>query len=150
MHLRKKIMKTRLYYLVLLVAISGLVACAQENKKVPEEVQISFEKKYPEENDPDWHQDDNGNFEANFKIDGKHYRADFSPDGYWIETERSIKEKDLSKAILKKLKKDFQELEITEIEEVDHYIKGRFYDIEFKRKGKNKDVEMKEKGTIIN
>ena len=124
--------------------------CAMAQKETPQAVQDAFEKKYPGENDPDWHKDSNGNFESHFKQDGESYRADFNPDGQWIETERSIKKDDLPKAVKNTIDKNYKELEITEIEEVYHHKKGKFYDVEFKQKGKNKDVEVDEKGRIIN
>ena len=126
------------------------IGCATAQKDTPQAVQDAFEKKYPGENDPDWHKDSNGNFESSFKQDGKSLRADFSPDGHWIETERSIKKDDLPKAVENTIDKNFEEWEIAEIEEVHHYKKGKFYDIEFKQKGKNKDVEVDEKGKILN
>ena len=126
------------------------IGCAFAQKDAPREVQIAFEKKYPGENDPDWHKDSNGNFESHFKKDGKSYRADFSPDGNWIETERSIKKDDLPKAVKNTIESSYKDWEITEIEEVEHFSKGKFYDVEFKQKGKNKDVEVNENGTIIN
>lgn len=118
--------------------------------KVPNAVKTAFENKYPEEKSPDWQIDDHGNFEATFKKDGEKYRADFSPEGPWIETERSIKKKDLPKAIKEKLKADFDDEDIAEIEEVQHSSKGLFYDVEFKDKGKNIDVEFNAQGQIIN
>lgn len=119
------------------------------NSQAPEAVKKSFQEKYPGENDPDWHTDAHGNFESHFKIDGVKYRADFNADGSWIETETSIDKDDLPKAIKEKIKNNFDG-DITEIEKVDHHLKGIFYDVEFKQKGKNKDIEFKSNGTIIN
>ena len=136
--------------LVLLTLSLTLIGCQQPiNSQVPEAVKNTFKAKYPGENDPDWHKDAHGNFESHFKIDGVKYRADFNPSGAWIETETSIRKKDLPKAIKDKIEKDFDD-DITEIEKVDHHTKGTFYDVEFKQKGKNKDVEFKADGTIIN
>jgi len=118
--------------------------------QAPKVVKNTFKKMYPGENDPDWHEDDHGNFEANFKQDGIKYRADYAPNGSWIETETSIKKEDLPKAIREIIKSDFEDEEITEIEKVEHHSKGTFYDVEFKRKGKNKDVEFTASGEIIN
>ena len=105
---------------------------------------------YPGEDDPDWHKDSNGNYESNFKIDGIKYRADYAPNGNWIETETSIDVKDLPKAIRDRIKSDYDSEEITEVEKVEHHSKGLFYDVEFKQKGKNLDVEFKANGDIIN
>ena len=119
------------------------------NSQAPTAVKKAFQKKYPGENDPDWHKDAHGNFESHFKIDCVKYRADFNPNGMWIETETSIKKKDLQKAIQKRIKIEFNG-KIAEIEKVDHHSKGIFYDVEFKQKGKNKDIEFKANRDIIN
>ncbi|MBE14843.1 MAG: PepSY-like domain-containing protein [Dokdonia sp.] len=116
----------------------------------PEAVKKTFQKKYPGENDPDWHTDSHGNYESHFKIDGIKYRADFHPNGAWIETETSIDKKDLPKAIQNVIKERYGDRKISEVEKVQSAAKGLFYDVEFKQKGKNMDVEFKEDGTIIN
>ncbi len=140
-------------YTIVLVAIliSSMASCqSKSSKKTPDEVKETFKRMYPGENDPDWHLDKNNNYESHFKIKGKHYRADYKASGQWIETESSIKKSDLPKKIRKKIKSDFDTYKIVEIEEVDHYAKGRFYDVEFKIDGKKKDIEFDKDGNIIN
>ncbi|SEP89863.1 Putative beta-lactamase-inhibitor-like, PepSY-like [Hyunsoonleella jejuensis] len=135
---------------ILIFCFILVVSCNNSvNSQAPKAVKATFKAKYPDENDPDWHKDSHGNYESHFKIDGIKYRADFKPDGSWIETETSIDKKDLPKAIRDIIKKDFDG-EISEIEKVDHHSKGVFYDVEFKQKGENKDIEFKADGTIIN
>ncbi|NNE31207.1 MAG: PepSY-like domain-containing protein [Winogradskyella sp.] len=119
------------------------------NAQAPEAVKKTFQAKYPGENDPDWHTDSHGYYEANFKIDGIKYRADFNADGTWVETECSIDEDELPEAIKKVIEEKYDDEEITEIERVESAKKGLFYDVEFKRKGKNKDVEFRTDGSII-
>ena len=145
-------------YLMILSFLSiGIVSCQEKKKEdkttkssVPEAVQISFQNKYPGENDPDWKQDDHGYWESHFKIDGEKYRADFNADGSWVETENDIKKENLSDAIKNVIEAEYSDYEITEVEHVMHATKGEFYDVEFKQKGKNMDVEFREDGTIIN
>lgn len=141
-------MKTKLLSIVLLALVT--LGCKDSaSAQAPEAVKATFQKMYPGENDPDWHKDSNGNYESNFKIDGIKYRADYAPDGHWIETETSIDVKDLPQAIRDVIKSEFDSEEITEVEKVEHHSKGTFYDVEFKQKGKNKDVEFRANGTII-
>lgn len=143
-------------YMVLLSFLCvGIVSC-QENKKkdvdkttVPEAVQMTFQKKYLGETDPDWKQDEHGYWESHFKIDGEKYRADFNPDGSWVETENSIKDSELPEAVKKVIGEKYADHEITEVERVDSAEKGIFYDVEFKKKGKNMDVEFREDGSIV-
>lgn len=144
-----KNLKTRnplIYCFVWLFLSCGQVVTSQET---PAAVQANFEKMYPGENDPDWHVDSHGFYEAHFKQKGIHYRADYNKDGSWVETETNIKKKDLPQAIRDVIKNQFPEYVIAEIEKVQSASKGLFYDVEFKRKGKNKDVEFKEDGTIL-
>lgn len=145
-------MKTLVILGLTLLSVTA-VSCQEKNNndpKVPEAVKITFQKKYPGENDPDWEQDEHGYWESHFKKNGEKYRADFNADGTWVETENSIKKKNLPEAIKKVIKAEYSEYEITEVELVDNAEKGIFYDVEFKQKGKNKDVEFREDGTIIN
>ena len=141
-------MKFTISFLLFITAVS--FGSCQSSQTTPDAVKETFQKKYPGENDPDWHTDANGNWEANFKINGEKYRADFNEDGSWVETENSLKKKNLPEGVLKTMKDKFGNEDFTEAERVDHSTKGIFYDIEFKQKGKNMDIEMREDGTIIN
>lgn len=135
--------------IVLLVTLFSFNCQNTVNAQAPDAVKETFQNMYPGENDPDWEKDSNGNYESHFKIDGVKYRADFSPDGKWIETETSIDKDDLPKAIKEVIKSKYDDEEITEIEKVEHHSKGLFYDVEFKKDGKNKDVEFRANGEII-
>jgi len=137
--------------LFILLAVFLTISCGNiSTAQAPDAVKEAFQKKYPNENDPDWHQDKNGYYEANFKKDGEHFRADYKEDGSWVETESSIKKKDLPKAVRDRIKKEYDDYKIYEIEKVDHHSKGRFYDVEFKIDGKKKDIEFNEQGEKIN
>ncbi|MGK0365974.1 MAG: hypothetical protein ACI85O_003044 [Saprospiraceae bacterium] len=67
----------------------------------------------------------------------------------WIETETSLKEKDLPKAVKDAIKEKYDGVKIVEIERTDHHKKGIFYDVEFKENGKKFDIEFNAAGTII-
>jgi len=146
-------MKNYCYIVGFLTLSLFTFSCNESNAQkgdTPEAVQKNFEKMYPGENDPDWHTDKNGNYEAHFKKDGEHFRADYSSDGKWIETENSIKKKELPDAIQSLLDKSYEGFEIVELEFVSHHSKGEFYDLEIKEKGKDKfDLMVKANGQII-
>ncbi|MFB0905099.1 MAG: PepSY-like domain-containing protein [Nonlabens sp.] len=141
----------RIVTIVLLLLLISLTASCQNAYKteVPKVVLVSFEVKYPDEKDPDFEQDSHGYWEAHFKKKGEKYRADFNADGIWIETENSIKDKEIPAAIQSAIRKEFPEMKIAEAEHVMHAIKGEFYDIEFKQKGKNRDVEYRKDGSKL-
>lgn len=130
--------------------LAGFFSCISNiEAQVPKAVDKTFKLKYPKENDPDWEKDKNGYFEASFKKGKKHYRADFKSNGEWVETERSIDEDDLPKRVREAIEKDFEDIKIYEIEEVQHPTKGLFYDVEFKINGEKKDIEFNGLGQII-
>jgi len=146
-------MKNYCYLICFLLSAFLTLACNETSAQkggTPAAVKKSFQSMYPGENDPDWDTDRNGNYEAHFKKDDVHYRADYSPDGKWIETENSIKKKELPKAIKELLENKYDDFKIIELEFVTHHQKGEFYDLELKEKGKDKfDLMVKADGQII-
>ena len=134
---------------LLLFSFFSCESTLMTDKKTPAVVKDAFAKKYPNEKKATWGIDRNDNYEAKFKEGGETFKADFTPDGTWIETETSIKEKDLPKAVRKAIKEKFDNIKIVEIERTDHYKKGLFYDVEFKENGKKYDIEFNAEGTII-
>ena len=154
-------------YLVALLLTAG-TACSQStetqavredssNNKIEKEnvsdkfsaARTTFQEKYPAAESVEWNEDDHGYHEADFRMDGEKYRADFNADGSWVETENTIKYKNLPDAIQKAIERDYDKDEITEIEHVKSAEKGEFFDVEFKQKGKNHDVMFTADGTVI-
>jgi len=139
--------KKQIIFFSILVCSQYMLSCINSiNIEVPLVVKKSFETKYPKEKTPSWEIDAHNNFEAHFKDKGIKYRADFSPNGQWIETETSISKKQLPEAIQQKIKQHYNNYKIAEIEKVSSALKGEFYDVEFKQKGKNKDIEFRASG----
>jgi hypothetical protein len=116
---------------------------------VPLEVERAFTERYPSATAGKWEVDSNGYWESRFKIGDLEYRADFTREGHWIESERSIDFEDLPDAVQRAIRLEFGDDEISEIEEVDHSEKGQFFDVEFKRRGRNLDVEYDAQGNRI-
>jgi hypothetical protein len=149
--------------LLLLVTHFSCSQSAEGNNENPINAQISnaesddkfaaakknFSKKYPGVSDVEWNVDDHGYHEAQFSMNEVKYRADFMADGRWVETENSIKYKELPKAVQQAVEDNYDKDEITEIEHVTSAAKGEFYDVEFKQKGKNHDVEFSTDGRVI-
>ena len=143
-------MRYSIHLITLFVSLFFFSCQTKAQERTPEVVKQSFKAKYPEENDSNWHMDKNGNFETHFKKGDDNFRADFAPDGKWIETEESIKKKKLPKPVFSKLEADYSDYKIVEIEKVDHHSKGLFYDVELKKDGEKTDVEFTSNGNIIN
>lgn len=121
----------------------------QTSKKAKDVAKANFQKKYPDEKNAKWEYDDVGNYEAKFKEDGETYRVDFDKNGNWVETENTLKYKNLPEAVQDAIKRDYDKDDIVEIERVESAKKGLFFDVEFKKGGKKHDVEYNASGTII-
>lgn len=141
-------MKALIVFNIILFLAAG---CGQnaENNEVSEKIQQAFSNKYADVKDVKWERDDNGYYEAQFKYNGEKFRADFTKDGKWIETENSVKYEQLPQPVKTLIEDEYEKEEITEIEFVDNSTKGKFYDVEFKRKGKNSDLMITTEGKII-
>ena len=113
----------------------------------PPAVLAAFAERYPGEESPDWEVDRNGNYEAQFKQRGQKLRADFTPAGVWVETEMSLKWKDLPGAVQDAIEDEYDRDDIVELEYTHNAEKGRFYDVEIDPKGEKKfDVEYRGDG----
>jgi hypothetical protein len=116
---------------------------------VPETVDDAFRQKYPNAPEPTWEVDTNGSYEANYKINGVKYRADFTKEGIWSETENNIDFNELppdvrSAYLLKYSSEDFRDAEA-----VDSATQGIFYEIEIVSGTSKIDVMFDKKGQII-
>jgi hypothetical protein len=133
-----------LNYFILIFTVLMTSSCsAQDPNK-------ELKNLYPKAKKVEWESDRNGNREAHYKLNGSHYRSDFTPAGKWIETERSIEWKDLPPAVQYTVKKHADKDEIVELEEVHHHKKGWFYDVEVEKKKKGKrDLVIAPDGQLI-
>lgn len=121
----------------------------QISDKAKDAAKANFKKKYPNEKNAKWGEDNVGNYEAKFDEDGETYRADFDKNGNWVETENSMKYKNLPEVVKEAIKRDYDKDDIVEVERVESAKKGLFYDVEFKKGGKKHDVEYNSSGAII-
>lgn len=95
----------------MILAIASVASCANAQKvdasKVPAAVKTSVAKKYPSTTVTKWEMED-GNYEANFKQDGKTMSAIFMPDGAFKESEVDIKTSELPPGVLDYVKANYQ------------------------------------------
>lgn len=131
-------------------ATVGDDVAADEQGKSMQAAKAAFAAQYPQATAVKWNEDANGYYEASFEQEGEKYRADYTREGEWVETERSLKYDKLPKAVQSALAEaGYEQKDITEVEQVDHAERGKFYDVEYKQKGKNHDIEIREDGQII-
>lgn len=98
---------------------SGLVlmACGQ-TPTPPKEVQSAFSKKFSAVQELKWEQEDN-EWEAEFKLNETEMSASFDNSGKWLETETEVKKKDLPAEIFKAVNLKFEGWEMEEVERIE-------------------------------
>lgn len=115
----------------------------------PDHVQQSFRDKFGDGIQPAWEVDVNGYWEASFDKNGKSIRVDFKDSGKWVETEKNLNFDELPGPVQVAVRKEFADRPISEIEEVNHWNKGHFFDVEFSGPGPNEDVEYLPDGSRV-
>jgi hypothetical protein len=110
--------KYSLYAFTLAVIMAG-TACDPiwENTKVPEAVKVQFEDRYPTIKNADW-DNENGNFEAEFKVNGLERTALFSPDGKLLSYTEEIDQRHLPNSILSQVQAQYANYRIDEAHRV--------------------------------
>jgi hypothetical protein len=83
-------------FIVTVLAIS-LVACVQNP---PKNVADNFSKKFQNATKVKWDQEEENEWEAEFKMNGEAVSASFDNAGKWLETEKELKKKELPAAVL--------------------------------------------------
>jgi Putative beta-lactamase-inhibitor-like, PepSY-like len=132
----------------IIILLFGLLLSCQISEP-PAKVLEAFQQKYPDAKEVTWNIDRNARHEADFKLDGVHYRADFNNDGTWVETETSVKWKDLPEATKASFLKESNQKAIVEIELVDSHLQGIFYDIEYKITIGKQDILIAADGKVL-
>lgn len=96
------------------------VFCVQAQKKskrveVPAAVKSAFEAKYPKAEKVSWGMEKQGEYEAEFVLNGIESSANFDSKGQFMEFETEIKESDLPQVVKSVLAKDFAGYKIGDV-----------------------------------
>ena len=145
-------MKQILFSLLALTAIFFSCESAKETitpDQVPAAVQQAFAAAHPNTK-VEWEAEDDGTFEAEFKMDGEEASADYSATGELMETEVEIKKKALPAAVLAAIAEQFPGHEIEEAARIT-YPDGRIaYEAELEGKDDKKfDAIFSADGTLL-
>lgn len=111
--------------------VFSMQSCTQnsDDKDVPEKVLTTFNAKFPDARKEEWEMEDETTWEAEFKLNGKAYSANFKTNGDWLETEYEIKKSDIPANILSILNQNFTDYEIDEAEIAESPL-GKSYEME--------------------
>jgi hypothetical protein len=81
-------------------------ACGQSGKDVPGSVKSAFSQKFSGITNVKWSRENDSEWEAEFKLNGKECSANFDNEGVWIETEYEVSVKDIPAAVKATLDKE--------------------------------------------
>jgi hypothetical protein len=119
-------MKTQTAFLSALVFF-GITACGQSGKEVPVTVKSAFSQKFADATSVKWGKENDREWEAEFKMNGMAYSANFENSGAWIETEYKISLKEIPEAVKATLDKESAGAEVKE-SEVSETKEGKAYE----------------------
>lgn len=137
------------HLVVQLFFVTVLTLSSLANLVVPDAVLDTFRQKYPDVTAPSWELDTNGSYEAHFRINDIKYRADFTKEGIWTETENNVDFNELPPDVRAAFLLKFSSEAFRSAEAVDSSTKGRFYDVEVFNGTSKVDVMFGEDGQIL-
>jgi len=136
-------MKNLAFTLGMFIAVSSAFA-----ETPPNEVLIAFQERFTVSSNVIWEKDGEL-WEADFVMNGKETSAVFGENGKWQETEIAMSIETLPLRISQLVQKSYPKYKLVEIEEVEHVMKGRYFEIELKKGCKHKEIHMDANGEIL-
>ena len=140
-----------LLFVITIIALFGLNACncGHTCEDIPEKVNTAFLEKFPDAKDVKWEQEDENEWEAEFKMDDKEYSANFTSDGNWKETEHEIEKSDLPKTVITTLETEFAGYDIEEAE-ISESPERKVFEIDLKKDESEIEVTVAPDGNVLN
>jgi uncharacterized membrane protein YkoI len=130
------------------IALLGLAACGQTSKDVPAKVKAAFTQKFPAATNIKWDNENDSEWEAEFKLNGTEYSANFDNTGAWMETEYEISSSDIPITVKTTLEKEYAAYKI-EASEISETSNGKVYEFELKNGKVEIEVTFDTKGNIM-
>ena len=129
------------------VCFASLMACAQ-NDNTPKQVLNSFSKKFPTAKSVKWDKENETEWEAEFKLDGTKYSANFDTNGNWKETEHKLKLSEVPEQIKMALTSAFPNSKI-EAAELSETSTGTVYEFDIEKGDTDMEIVIDTKGNIL-
>lgn len=104
-----------------MLAACLLYACSEKANEIeiPGSVERAFADRFPGVTGVDWSQENDSEFEAEFKDNGKEQSANFSIGGVWKSTEAKVMEADVPSIVLSSISSEFSRYKIKGIESIE-------------------------------
>ncbi len=137
--------------LILSIAVLALLCAnvsAQSEKNVPANVKAAFTQKFSKATDVKWGKEGKTEWEAEFKMNGKMYSANFDMKANWKETEYGITVAEIPAAIKSSIEKNNAGCKIKSAD-ISETPKGKIYEVTLLKDKKNMEVCFDESGKVI-
>ncbi len=114
----------------------------------PKKVKEAFAKKFPTVKKVKWDKENDTEWEAEFKMKGTEYSANFMEDGTWKETEHEIKKNAIPANIKTALDTEFAGYKIEEAE-ISETSEGSVYEFELEKGEQAMEVAIDTNGEVV-
>lgn len=138
----------KLFLVIAVTAIFCLNFCGQTSKDVPANVKTAFSQKFPNATDVKWGNENEKEWEAEFKMNGKNYSANFDINATWMETEYEISTTEIPVSVKTTLDKEFAGYNI-EKSEVSETADGKVYEFALKKDAEKTEVAIDMNGKVL-
>lgn len=139
-------MKTT-FSMIAIASILSLSACGQTGQDVPANIKTAFAQKFPNATKVNWGKETEKEWEAEFKMDGKEYSANYDNNGTWMETEYEISVKEIPTAVQNTIDKEFPGYKTGE-SEISETTGGKQFEFSLKKEGTTLEVAIDISGTV--
>jgi len=133
--------------LMVLASTMAFTACGQKSK-VSAKVKTAFKEKFPNATKISWGKENAKEWEAEFKMNGKKYSANFDNNGNWKETEYRINKSDIPSAVKSTLDKDFIGYKI-EVAEISETVSGKVYEFMIEKGNSDMEIAINSDGELV-
>ena len=115
----------------------------------PKVVKDAFAKKFPNATNVKWDKENDHEYEAGFKVDGKSFSANYSDKGEWLETESTVEFAAAPIKVQKAFTANHKNAKIKATAKIETSKGETKYEVEFMNGKKTVEEMYKEDGTII-
>jgi hypothetical protein len=131
----------------ILLLVTSINAHAQKSN-VPENVKKAFAQKFPTAKAVKWDKESDTEWEAEFKLNGEKYSANFTSDGTLKETEHEIEKSMIPMMVKQTLDKEFASYQI-ENAVLSETPEGQFYEFDLKKGKDEMEVVISPDGKVV-
>ncbi len=139
-------MKTLKLFVIAFAAIS--INASAQKPSVPETVNKAFTQKFPDAKSVKWDKENDTEWEAEFKLKGVEYSANFSTEGVWKETEHEIETSAIPANVKQTLDGEFAGYKIEEAE-ISETAEGTVYEFKLEKDETKMEVAISPDGKVV-